>query len=140
MKIAPPAVSTWQSADQRGDAPRYQFYRQQQSWCDRHNYNRVNNREAPRRGMQPIFYRGSSGAGGGYNNVGGGYGNLPEGCYQCRTLRNANLECVEPYFLLVPPVAELDIFLRDARHVLDTDQIVLLLELVPRQENVAQIK
>jgi len=56
------------------------------------------------------------------------------------TLRNANLECVEPHFPLITPAAELDISLRDAGHVLNTDKIFLLLELMPRQQNVAQIK
>jgi len=40
----------------------------------------------------------------------------------------------------VIPAVGLDIFLRSAGHVLTIDKVILLLELVPKHENVAQIK
>jgi len=54
--------------------------------------------------------------------------------------RNANLGCLKPHSLLAIPGTELDISLRGAGHILNTDKVALLLELVPKQEYVAQIK
>jgi len=56
------------------------------------------------------------------------------------TSRDANLGCAEPHPPRVIHAVGLDISLRGAKHVLTIDKVVLLLELVPMQENVALIK
>jgi len=55
-------------------------------------------------------------------------------------LRYADPGCVALHPLLVIPLVKLDISLRGAGHIVITDKVVLLLELVPRQENIALIK
>jgi len=99
METAQPVPArTGQTADQRGDAPRYQFNGQQQAWYESLNYNRFNNRGAPRRGLQPNFYRWLRGAQGGYHNFKGGYRNLTEGCYQCNNFRKCQPEMCKATF------------------------------------------